>query len=217
MWSQINLLFLVLCFFTRDICCGGSKHGAHDNSDNHADMRGGDSHENDDEDPERKRNPTTLLVVIPVVGVLVLIILVICGICILKKYNHRKIQTQNYQEKGAIEKHQLAFPPIVSDNPPPYTPKMEEGEMKPAPMDFLGYDTHASCAYNSEHASSIYKSSEPVIPPGFICTARILAEEEKKTSHGELIFREFHTIYSVRISINHPSCNSINVVLKKKI
>ncbi|KAL3866530.1 hypothetical protein ACJMK2_043823 [Sinanodonta woodiana] len=136
----MNMLFLALCLFTENIRCDDSGPDYEDNSDNGVGLRGGDSHEHDDEHPER-HGDGKMIIVIPVVGVLVLIILVTCGICILKKYNQKKIRTRNYQEKGEIEKHQLSFPVIVSDNPPPYTPKMEEGEMKPAPMDFLGYGT----------------------------------------------------------------------------
>ncbi|KAK3600117.1 hypothetical protein CHS0354_000139 [Potamilus streckersoni] len=140
MWRRINLLFLVLYFFTEDICCDDPAYDGDDNSGNDAGDEGGESNEKD-ENPERRGNGKILIVVIPVVGVLVLLILVTCGMCILKKCNHKKIKTQNYQDKATMEKNQLALPTIVPDNPPPYSPKMEEGEMQPAPMEFLGYGT----------------------------------------------------------------------------
>ncbi|KAK3600116.1 hypothetical protein CHS0354_000138 [Potamilus streckersoni] len=191
MWRRINLLFLVLCFFTEDICCYGSEYYDHDNTDKHAGHGGpsipgmdssherppipgmDSSHERHpipgmdssppipDIDPDDEMPPPPdslgggdkypdghwdgkmLIVVMPLVGVLVLVVFVTCGICILKKCNHDKIKTQNYQDMGLMEKYQIAIttPAIYPDNPPPYSPNAQEGEMKSVPMEFLGYGT----------------------------------------------------------------------------
>ncbi|KAK3602750.1 hypothetical protein CHS0354_027750 [Potamilus streckersoni] len=180
MWHHTNLLFLILCFFTEDICCDDSEEDKNDIADKHVghggppipgrdsrhelapipgmdpnnertsmpemdannerppipdSLGGGNRHKNDGH-----RVGIIMILVITVAGVAVVLVVVTCGICILKK-RHKKIETRNYQDKGTMEKHQLYFPTISPENPPPYTTKMEEEQIKSAPVELLGFST----------------------------------------------------------------------------
>ncbi|KAL3878272.1 hypothetical protein ACJMK2_030637 [Sinanodonta woodiana] len=100
-------------------------------------LEGGDKNEIDNANPEGKM----LLMVVPVVGVIVLIVVVTCGICILKKLNHDKIKTKNYQDTGITEKYPIAFTSdvVYPDCHPPNAHAIEEGQGNSVHIDFLEF------------------------------------------------------------------------------